>query len=92
MLKHIFMAVALMFAAFTAQAADTIDINHADEQALSKQLTGIGPTKARAIVKHREEHGPFVSVDELSLVKGIGEKTVEKIRDQITVSTDEAEE
>ncbi|ALP53199.1 hypothetical protein Tel_08530 [Candidatus Tenderia electrophaga] len=86
MFKHIVMAVALMFAAFTAQAADTIDINQADEQVLASELVGIGPTKAKAIVKHREEHGPFRNADELTEVSGIGEKTVEKIRDKLSFS------
>lgn len=49
------------------------------------QLNGIGPAKAEAIISYREEHGPFQSVEELLEVSGIGEKTLEKIRDQIII-------
>ena len=49
------------------------------------ELKGIGEVKANAIVRYREENGVFHSVDEILNVKGIGEKTFEKIHDQITV-------
>jgi competence protein ComEA len=47
-------------------------------------LPGIGPVTAQAILDHRSEHGPFASVDDLLDVKGIGEATLEDIRDQVT--------
>ena len=47
-------------------------------------LPGIGPVTAQAILDHRSEHGPFTSVDDLLDVKGIGEATLEDIRDQVT--------
>lgn len=47
-------------------------------------LPGIGPVTAQAILDHRSEHGPFTSVDDLLDVKGIGEKTLSDIRDQVT--------
>jgi competence ComEA-like helix-hairpin-helix protein len=43
-------------------------------------LPGIGPKKAGAIVESRERHGPFETLDDLKRVKGIGVKTVERIR------------
>jgi competence ComEA-like helix-hairpin-helix protein len=43
-------------------------------------LPGIGPQKSRAIVESRRADGPFESLDDLARVKGIGEKTVERIR------------
>ena len=49
------------------------------------ELDGIGLTKGKAIISYREEHGAFSSVDELLNVKGIGEKTLEKLREFITV-------
>ncbi|GAB7386604.1 hypothetical protein BSNK01_04390 [Bacillaceae bacterium] len=61
-----------------------IDINTATSEQL-QQLPGIGPAKAEAIIAYREEHGPFRSVEELTKVSGIGEKTLEKIRSRITV-------
>ena len=46
-------------------------------------LPGIGPSKAAAIIKYREEVGTFKSIDELTNVSGIGEKTLEKLRDSL---------
>ncbi|MDH4656639.1 ComEA family DNA-binding protein [Pseudomonas sp. JS3066] len=62
-----------------------LNINSADELALQDYMIGIGAAKAKAIVKYREENGPFSSVDDLLEVKGIGVKTLEKSRDKLTV-------
>ncbi|MBL1229540.1 helix-hairpin-helix domain-containing protein [Enterococcus sp. BWB1-3] len=62
-----------------------IDLNTADEQALMT-LSGIGEKKAQEIIKYREENGRFSSIEELSDISGIGEKTFEKLRDSIFVS------
>lgn len=61
-----------------------VNVNRATEEEL-QTLNGIGPSKAAAIVQDREENGPFKSVDDLDRVSGIGEKTLENIRDSITV-------
>ena len=55
-----------------------IDLNKADAQALSKSIKGIGPKRAEAIVKYREEHGNFKSIENLAEVKGIGNQFVKK--------------
>jgi competence protein ComEA len=47
-------------------------------------IDGIGPTLARRIVEHREQHGGFRSVDELRQVDGIGEKRFESLREAVT--------
>jgi competence protein ComEA len=47
------------------------------------QLDGIGETMARRIVSHREEHGPFETIQEVDQISGIGPKTFSKIRDQL---------
>lgn len=60
-----------------------ININTATASEL-EQLNSIGPAKAEAIVKYRETHGPFQSADQLTEVPGIGQKTVDKFKDQIT--------
>ncbi len=61
-----------------------VNINTADVAAL-ETLPGVGPAIASRIVAWREENGPFRSVDELAAVSGIGEKTLDGMRDQATV-------
>ncbi|MBD8069219.1 helix-hairpin-helix domain-containing protein [Bacillus sp. PS06] len=63
---------------------DKISINTATVEEL-QQLTGIGPAKAAAIKKYKDENGPLKNVEELLNVAGIGEKTLEKLRDEITI-------
>lgn len=60
-------------------AASVIDINSASAAEL-QTISGIGPVTADRIVAYRNEHGKFATVDELEKVKGIGEKTLAKIR------------
>ncbi|RYM05327.1 competence protein ComEA [Sporolactobacillus sp. THM7-7] len=61
-----------------------VNINTADEQEM-QNLPGIGEVKAKTIIAYREEHGPFKTVDELTNVSGIGEKSLEKIKPMATV-------
>ena len=76
-----------LLAAATLALAGPVDINTADAETISAELKGVGLVKAKAIVDYREKHGPFRSADDLSLVKGIGERTVELNRTDIKVST-----
>lgn len=71
-------------AAVQVQSAK-VNINTADADTLARELKGIGPAKAMAIVDYRTEQGDFVSVDELLEVKGIGVATLEKIRHQLSI-------
>ena len=66
-------------------ASGMLDINTATAEQLTA-LNGIGEKKAAAIIAYRDEHGTFSSVDELLNVRGIGEKLLEGIRADITVS------
>ena len=61
-----------------------ININTATKEEL-KTLTGIGDGKADAIIKYREENGGFKSVDEITKVGGIGEKTLSKFIDKVDI-------
>jgi competence protein ComEA len=63
--------------------AGPVNINTADAETISQELKGVGMSKAQAIVEYRENHGPFKSHDDLTLVKGIGVKTVELNRENI---------
>ena len=66
--------------------AGPVNVNTADAETISESLQGVGLSKARAIVEYRQKHGPFKAPDELSLVKGIGERTVELNRGNILVT------
>ena len=65
-------------------AGTLVNVNTATADEL-ETLPGIGEVLAATIVQHREEHGPFTSVDQLLDVSGIGEVTLEEIRDLVTV-------
>ena len=60
-----------------------ININTAGAEELAAQLSGIGRTRAAAIVRYREQFGPFESAEELAEVSGIGMLTVERNRERI---------
>ena len=67
-----------------AEKVDPIDLNRATAQDLT-QLPGVGEAIAKRIVDFREQHGPFKRVEDLMKVKGIGEKSLEKIRPYVRV-------
>lgn len=54
-----------------------VDINTAPAEEIAAKLSGVGMAKAKAIVAYRESFGPFVKVEQLTEVKGIGVKIVE---------------
>lgn len=61
-----------------------ININTASEAELT-EITGVGATRAKAIISYREEKGGFRRVEDIKNITGIGDKTYEKIKDKITV-------
>jgi competence protein ComEA len=66
--------------------ATPVNINTADAKTISDALSGIGMKKAEAIVKYRTEKGLFKTAEELTNVKGIGEKTLAKNKKDILLS------
>ena len=64
--------------------SSVININTASKETLMT-LNGIGESKAQAIIDYRDESGGFKSVDDITNVSGIGEKTLEKIKDKISI-------
>ena len=70
---------------YKSTQVEKVNINTADENTLSENLTGIGPAIAERIISYRNHYGGFQTIDELKNVKGIGEKIFEKIKDNITV-------
>jgi competence protein ComEA len=83
--------VLLSFFAFNAFAAP-VNVNTADAKSISEALSGIGQKKAEAIVKYRQEKGLFKSVEDLVNVPGIGEKTIEKNKQDIVLSASDSTE
>ena len=63
-----------------------LNINTATAEELAATLSGVGMSRAEAIVAYRTEHGHFSSLDGLTAVKGIGAKTLEQNRHLLTVS------
>lgn len=61
---------------------DLININKAAQSELEK-LTGVGPSKASAMIKYREENGRFIQKEDLLKINGIGEKTFANIKNEI---------
>ncbi len=62
-----------------------VNINNASAGTLDDCLSGIGPAYAKRIIEYREAHGGFKAIEEIQEVRGIGPKTFEKIKDQISV-------
>jgi len=67
-----------------AAVAGVLDLNHASAVDL-EQLPGIGPSLAAAIVLYREENGPFLAVEDLINVPGIGPTRLSQLRDWLRV-------
>jgi len=77
--------VLAMFVAFTSMAFAAVNLNTATKDELDA-VKGIGPAKAQAIIDYRSKNGPFKSVDDLKNVNGFGDKTVAKMRSELSVS------
>jgi competence protein ComEA len=78
----------VLSAPLTALASGAVDINSADAETLAAAMDGIGLARAQAIVDYRQANGPFRSVDDLAAVKGVGDKTLERNRDRLTVGAE----
>ena len=76
-----------LLALFSANIfATPVNINTADAQAIADSLNGIGEKKAQAIIEYREKNGDFKTIESLTEVAGIGEKTVEKNKEDILLA------
>ena len=69
----------------TSSGSELVNINTADETELQK-LYRVGPAIAKRIVEYREQNGKFQTVEDIKKVRGIGQKTFEKMKDKITVN------
>jgi competence protein ComEA len=83
-LTGLLVALLLLIAHRGMAESAPVNINTASAAELAS-LHGIGQAKAQAIVDHREKNGQFKTVDDLKLVRGIGDKMLEQLRPQVTV-------
>ncbi|HQS66423.1 MAG TPA: helix-hairpin-helix domain-containing protein [Sulfuricurvum sp.] len=74
----------LLFVFMASLLFSAVNVNKANSAQL-QTLNGIGPTKAQEIIKYRKSHGGFKTVDELVNVKGIGPKTLLKMKSQVAI-------
>ena len=83
MLKLIRNAIVASFLSvvFSLSHAAPVNINTADAATLAQGISGIGPSKAQAIVDYRTANGSFASIEDLVNVQGIGFKTLDRIRE-----------
>lgn len=65
--------------------AGPVNLNSADAATLAKELDGIGPAKAAAIVEYRQKNGPFRAPEDLLKVEGIGQKVLDQNRANIRI-------
>lgn len=84
--QRLFVAILFVLAASPATAGP-VNVNTADAETLSAELTGIGMARARAIIEYREQNGPFRSPEDLLNVRGFGERTLEMNRDDIMLDS-----
>ena len=82
--------LACLLASIPAAADEPIDVNTATAEELAAAMSGVGLKKAAAIVAYRDENGPFDSIDDLVLVRGIGPATVDTNRDRLSVMDPDA--
>ncbi len=66
--------------------AGQVNINTADAETISRELKGVGQSKAQAIVDYREAHGAFAVPEDLLQVKGIGTRVLADNRDDIIIA------
>jgi competence protein ComEA len=74
-----------------AAPAQVVNINTAPAEQLQR-LPGVGPSTAARIVEYRQKNGGFKKIEELMNVRGIGEKTFLKMKNQLTVAAPKAEQ
>ncbi|MEM7220838.1 MAG: ComEA family DNA-binding protein [Pseudomonadota bacterium] len=60
------------------QIPQSVNVNTADATTIAGVLTGVGVSRAAAIIAYRERHGAFSTIDELTKVRGVGQRTLER--------------
>jgi competence protein ComEA len=83
-MKQLFALIIALLACISFAFA-AVNVNTATQAEL-ETLNGIGPVKAKAIIDYRSKNGPFKSLEELDKVPGIGQGTLAKIKNDVTLS------
>ena len=77
--------ILLLWLTVTSVVAAPVNVNTANAEEIAKALYGVGPYKAEAIVRYRQEYGKFKSVQALKKVRGIGQGILEGNLDDIKI-------
>ena len=85
-ITSIFFTALLSLASFSI-SAETVNLNKADAAALDYYLSGVGEVRSKEIVKYRDEHKKFKSIEEVKDVKGIGEVIYNKIKSSLSLTS-----
>jgi len=83
--------LAAAFGLASAVLAGPVNVNTADAETLAKELNGVGPALAAAIVRDREENGPYKSPEDITRVRGVGPSVLEKNKGDILIEDKEPE-
>ena len=83
-MKKVILACVVFFS-FAVNGFAAVNLNTATAEQL-ESLSGVGPAKAQAIVEYRKKNGNFKTVDELNNVPGFGDKTLQKLKPELTVT------
>ena len=86
-MKKLISALLMVLLAMPAFAA--VNVNTATQSEL-EAVKGLGPSKGKAIIAYREANGNFKSLDDLDKVKGFGKSSIDKLKDELTVGTENA--
>jgi len=82
-LHSLLLATILVFS--SSVFAEKVNINTASAEQISAAMTGVGDSKANAIVEYRNSNGKFKAIQDLENVDGIGSKTVDKNKENISL-------
>lgn len=84
-MKRLYSLLVCALFSCAAIGAEQVNINSADAETLSRNIKGVGEKRAAAILRYREEHGPFKSLDDLLQVPGINASILEKNRKRLAI-------